>query len=392
MASDYGDLKNLHRMLNGPSKKVSTFQNYLHQRIYDGVRNVKKLFFEIKSQGYSGSYASVYRYAKAKSKTYNNYKVSPRFETKPGEQAQVDWGSFGKIEINDKIYPLYSFVYILGYSRIVYIEFTVKQNLQTFQECHIHAFEKLGTPKTILYDNIKTVVLKREKLPDKRFRHTYNPAFLNFANYYGFQIKLCIPHRPQTKGKVEAAVKHIRNNFMQGLDKSKIKSLEELNQMSKKWIDDVINIRIHGTTGEKPIIRWQREKPYLKFPADLPKYQTSSFLTRNSTKDGLVQYKSSFYSVPAKYARRKLFLKESNKGGLVFLLIYFENKIIAKHPLSSKKGDWVVNDEHFVYKSEKPSSFVSIILDKLRTVRSQENQKFVLDRPLSYYDHLIPKK
>ena len=372
------------------NRKVSTFQNYLYQRMREGVKNAKKLFFEIKELGYQGSYSSVYRHLRVGSQGPVNNQAIPHFETRPGIQAQVDWGTFGKIEINRKNYQLYSFVYLLGYSRTMHLEFTVRQDLRTFQECHIHAFEKLGIPKTILYDNIKTVVLRREKLPDKNYKFYYNPAFLNFADFYGFQIKLCVPHRPQTKGKVEAGIKYIRNNFMPHLTKQEVSSLEELNKKAKTWLNNVANVRIHAATKERPLDRWKRERIYLQFPSRFPKYSTSPLAIRNSTKDGIVQYKSNFYSVPSEFSRRKLFLKEQNKGGIAYLKIYFEDKIIARHLLSTKRGDWIIKETHIIQRKSFPKSKIIKLVEGLKKNKKKE-KKFVLTRPPGYYDQLIPK-
>lgn len=145
-------------------KKLVPFVDYLGQRTKAGVANIKKLYFEIKQQGYQGCYMSLYRFLKTSVKNPHALKRSQRLETGPGEQAQVDWGSFGEIEINGVAKRLYCFVYVLGFSRALYVEFTTRQNIQSLLECHIHAFEQLGIPQTVVYDNMKTVILRKEKL------------------------------------------------------------------------------------------------------------------------------------------------------------------------------------------------------------------------------------
>ncbi|OGM29848.1 hypothetical protein A2630_04175 [Candidatus Woesebacteria bacterium RIFCSPHIGHO2_01_FULL_44_10] len=145
-------------------KKLKSFDSYLRKRIKKGVSNDEKLLSELKKLGYKGSYSSLNRYLKGTQNSNQNYKPAIRFETRPGEQGQFDWGSFGKIEVNGKVERLYGFVYVLGFSRMMYVEFVIKQNLQTLIQSHINAFNYLGIPQSILYDNIKTVVLRREKL------------------------------------------------------------------------------------------------------------------------------------------------------------------------------------------------------------------------------------
>lgn len=217
-------------------KNFEPFREYLILRLSKGISNSQKLFSEIKDKGFDGSYATLYRYLKRDLSTFwkkqykknyqftslnsttnlNKYKRAIRFETEPGEQAQVDWGHFGEVIINGIKERLYCFVFILSYSRTSYIEFTTSQKLSVFENCHINTFKVLGIPNNIVYDNTKTVVLSNKKMPDGTRRVHLNLAFLDFANYYGFNIIVSPPYWPRNKGKVEANVKYVRNNFMQG--------------------------------------------------------------------------------------------------------------------------------------------------------------------------------
>lgn len=379
-------------MLPSNNKNATAFSKYLEKRISNGVRNIIKLFEEIKNQGYTGSYSSVYRLVKNSLGAKNrNQKILPhsRFETEPGEQAQVDWGSLGKFIINGKIYRLYCFVFVLGYSRAAYVELAVRQNLQTLEQCHIHAFEKLGIPRTILYDNTKTVVLRNEKIPGSERKIHYNPAFLDFSNYYGFQIKPCVPHRPQTKGKVESGVKYVKRNFMEGINKEKFSSLEEINKELTQWLEKFANVRVHATTHEKPEDRFLREKPFLKSVKNFPPYETFPFTTRNSTKDGFVRYKHTFYSIPPSCSQRKLFIKEINKSGIIHIEIYHKDKLIVSHQQPDNKVHLVIDDSHIVLRKKKISDTIGNIKIKLKKLRKMS--KVSMNRSLNYYDQLIPK-
>lgn len=384
-----GDFKRL--------KEISHFEEFLKKRIKQGVVNGKKLHRELKEKGYSGSYGTLNKYLNLnfldlirankrynpfkniKSKSLREYRRSIRFETGPGEQAQVDWGSFGKIIINDRVEKLYAFVFILGYSRVPYIEFVIKQNLPTLIQCHINAFKALGIPKEMVYDNMKTVVIRREKVPAGLDIVHYNPTFLDFAKHYGFQVTACPPYWPQAKGKVESTVKYLRNDFMQGRKFGRdFFSLEELNIQVKKWVKDEANTRIHGTVGEKPIDRLEDEQFLLRPIAEILPYQISTFEERRCTKDAMVNYKYNFYTVPDEYARKRIFTKEFNKNGLGFLEIYFEDKLIANHPLKSGRGDWGIDEKHFIKQIKNRTRKKGWKKDVQVEVRS-----------LSYYDQLI---
>lgn len=217
------------------SKELIPFESYINKRTKAGITNIKKLHEELKMKGYKGSYTSLYRYKRLITHLgiLRKYKPSCRFETEPGEQAQIDWGSCGKIEVNNRDEQLYCFSYLLGYSRAMYVEFTIKQNLQTFENCHIHAFKSIGIPKILVYDNIKTVVLKREKLPDGTKRIHFNPAFLDFSHHYGFEIKLCGPRWPRSKGKVESSIAPTFMIFVTPFSKADLITLSK--SSSKAW-------------------------------------------------------------------------------------------------------------------------------------------------------------
>lgn len=360
----------------------------MQKRVRAGVKNVKKLHLELKEQGYLGSYDSLNRYLRPKLNKISTkpYKISKRFETGPAEQAQVDWGSFGKIIINGKEESLYAFVYILGYSRAMFVQFTIKQNLQTFLECHKNAFEKLGIPGELVYDNVKTVVLSRER-KNGEYKPHFNPAFFDFSRHYGFDINICAPYWPRSKGKVEAAVKYLRNNFMQGRKFSRdYSSLEELNQQVLFWLDKSADQREHGTTRELPSERYLIEKPRLKFLNEFPPYETSPFLDRYADKDAFVQHKYNSYSVPEEFARKKLFIREINKNGALVLTVYNEDKVIAEHQMVDGKGKTVESEKHRTTPTRLKFKKVPIIKE-----RFDKYGAVIFSRPLSYYDRLIPE-
>ncbi|KKQ09999.1 MAG: Transposase [Candidatus Daviesbacteria bacterium GW2011_GWB1_36_5] len=202
-------------------KDLNPFRNYLILRIKKGVTNGKKLFHELQNQGFNGSYITLYRYlkedlsdfwTKSSCKKTFPYKTQVKLnrakyktariidKTEPGKQAQVDWAHFGEVTINHKAEKLYCFVYILSFSRAIYIEFTTTQKLSVFETCHINAFKALGIPEEIVYDNTKTVIISNKKLPDGTRKINFNLGFLDFANFYGF---LHLPIGQEIKAKLK---------------------------------------------------------------------------------------------------------------------------------------------------------------------------------------------
>lgn len=173
-----------------------------------------------------------------------------RFETEPGLQAQVDWTT-----IRSGKNPIYAFVMTLGYSRCTFVYFTDNMEDDTLIYCHEKAFLYFGgIPKTILYDNMKSVVIKRDQYG--KDKHKYNNALSSFAKKHSFIIKLCRPYRAKTKGKVERFNSYLKSNFYRPLlvklkDANLTVTHTLLNSRINSWLI-MANNRIHGTTNQKP--------------------------------------------------------------------------------------------------------------------------------------------
>jgi len=264
-------------------------------------------------------------------------RATVRFETEPGEQAQVDWGHFGSIDYHGRRRRLYAFVMTLGWSRAMYLEFTVSTDAAWFLRCHLHAFHYLGgVPRQLLHDNLKTAVLER----DGEGRVHWNPRYLDFAHYYGFAPRACWPRRAQTKGKVESGIKYVRGNFWPGLH---FADLEDLNGQALGWLNNIANRRVHGTTNEVPFARLPQEGlAPLTGKAD---YDTSLHGYRRSSSDCLVSYEGNFYSVPAAYARQTLLVKETEREELLICTLNGEE--VAHHALARGRRQRVVVAEHY---------------------------------------------
>ena len=181
-----------------------------------------------------------------------------RFETVPGEQMQVDWVEFRKGKN-----PLYAFCATLGFSRMSFVEFVTDMRVQTLIACHHHAFEYFGgVTRRVLYDNMKTVVLERDASGEGE--HRFHAGFLDYARHCGFVIKLCRPYRARTKGKVERFNGYLRRSFYVPLaaqlkQAGLVLDAVTANIQVRRWLKDIANERIHGTTQIRPAQRLQEE-------------------------------------------------------------------------------------------------------------------------------------
>jgi transposase len=311
---------------------LDPYKDYVKQRIDKYDLTATRVLREIKERGYSGSYTILKDYIRE----LKDAKPKPafvRFETQPGEQAQVDWSDFWYVDLDGKKIKLHCFSMILGYSRTLYAEFFYSQNLVSLGQAHINAFKYLGgVTDTILYDNMKTIALSRE---GKNIN--WNPQFIDFASYYGFLPTLCRPGRKETKGKIERPYSYIQTSFFDG---SEFNGLSDLNEKAMNWLNNIANTRIHGTTQAVPFERLKEEN--LK-PLRDGDYVLVHSEMRKSSKDCYISFEGNRYSIPYQYSCRDLSIKLTGQD----LLIFYGEEQIASHKLSHQKGQMITDQKHF---------------------------------------------
>jgi transposase len=347
------------------------------------VYNSSKVYQNLVTAGFKGSYVIVNDFIRKKERERypNRIRIYQKVETEPGEQAQVDWGYFGKIKVNGDITNLYAFVYVLSYSRAMFAKFVTSQKQRTFQECHVQAFKRLGIPKRIRYDNVKTVVISRKRTEAGGEYIVYNFDFSNFARYYNFEVEICPPYYPQSKGKVESGVKYLRKNFWNGEKfKKTFNFIDELNNKLTLWLNSHANNRIHSTTRERPVDRWNKEKQDLFIIDNFPAYQNCQLSSRRASQNSMVTYKRSAYWVPQEFARRKIDIKEIDNGGMVKLEFQFKGKKIIEYPFASKIGSWILPKDNSMLLNKKRQKL--IVREKIWNIEVQKSN-------LEYYDKFI---
>jgi transposase len=231
---------------HGPSK-LDPYRKYLENRIKQAQPHVipaTVLFREIQDLGYKGRLTILRVYLQSIRQQPDEGKVI-RFETSPGLQAQVDWTTLQKGK-------LYAFVMILGFSRAAYVEFVEKTHLEQLLICHENAFEYFGgVCRDLLYDNMKTVVIERNKYgPGK---HGFQQTYWDFSKHWGFVARLCQPYRAQTKGKVERFIGYMKRSFFYPLiTQEENIDLATLNFEVKKWLSQIAARRFLKERGATP--------------------------------------------------------------------------------------------------------------------------------------------
>lgn len=356
--------------------KLEAYKDYVRQRMEEGCLNAVVLFDEIKAQGYLGSVTTL-RYFMRPLKPIVTSKATERFETEPGEQAQVDWGHF-RVDWKQSHKRLYAFVMVLGYSRMLYVEYTEDEKVETLIGCHERAMTYFGgVTRTCLYDNMKTVVSGQ----DEQGEVIWNERFAKFATHHGFILRRCKPYRPRTKGKVENGVGYVRKNFWPRVQS--FTGLHDLNQQVRLWLDNVANCRVHGTTHEVPTARLANES--LKEANGFP-FPSEERHIRKVSSDTLVSYQSNRYSVPFTYVGHHVHIQDEKNG---MLYIYNQEGIfLTEHEKASGVHQVITNKKHFEGIRTAGSKKVPQPMPKLVATVSLE----VAERSLAVYEALTDEE
>lgn len=225
--------------------KLETFKPLIQSRLseYPYLSGVR-LLAEIRAAGYRGGVTQLRAFI-----TTLRPPPEPlvRFETPPGHQAQIDFAEcrfpWGK---------RYALMTVLGYSRLLWVQFYPRQDLRTLMLGLEACFASWGgVPEHLLFDQMKSVITRDERLQGGGL--TKNLEFLRFARHYDFTIRACRPYRAKTKGKVERPIRYLRDNFLYGRT---FVSDADLNAQVLDWLATVANPRVHATTREQPIERF----------------------------------------------------------------------------------------------------------------------------------------
>jgi transposase len=263
-----------------------------------------RLHAMLRDRGYPGTAVQVRRYVRlvrpaAQAEAYF------RLDTLPGEQGQVDWGNFGALQLGRARRILSCFVLVLSWSRAVYARFALDQTLESFLRGHVEAFATLGgVPRTLLYDNLKSVVLERA---GDHIR--FHPRLLELAGHYHYAPQPCAVARGNEKGRVERTIQYLRHAFFAARH---FTSIADLNAQLAQWIADTAHQRPvpDDPTRRRVAAALAEEQPRL---LPLPEHPFACDLVRAvvSGKTPYLRFDGNDYSIPHTLLRRPLTLVAS---------------------------------------------------------------------------------
>jgi transposase len=288
-------------------------------------------------------------------------KATLRFETPPGIQAQADFGS-KRVRIGGRELVTHFFVMTLGYSRRLYVAAFMDETRGSWQSGMERGFRHFGgVTEELLIDNPKALV----KSHDARTRKVeFTEGFSAFARYWGFRPVACAPYRARTKGKDESGVGYVKHNAIAGRD---FASWGELEAHLERWMRTIADVRIHGTTGEQPICRFERERNALRSVDGRAPFVQVRELERKVHTDMCVEVDTNHYSVPWRYIGEDVSVRiEGNE-----LSVHHGGAEIARHLVSSARRARIIDRAH---------------LGGLSALTIGHYRRGDLERPLSEYE------
>lgn len=284
--------------------------------------------------GFSGSYNAVQRLVKRLKDQASP--VTMMLDFQPGECVQIDFGAGPKLidEPTGLITKTWIFVMVLAWSRHMYAEIILRQDVETWLGCHRRAFEWFnGIPKKIIIDNAKCAITKA-CYHDPVVQRSYGDC----AEGYGFIISACPPYDPQKKGRVESGVKYVKNAFV---PLRSFRNLVDANQQLRAWLLETAGNRIHGSTHEKPLTLFETERHLLKpLPDQPPELAVWEKVTVHGNCH--VQFLKCYYSAPFRLVRQELWLRASETT----VRLYRDHELVAVHPRLFKYGSKHSLNEH----------------------------------------------
>lgn len=285
--------------------------------------------------GYCGSAATIRRYlASVRPKSVRAFLT---LEFEPGEAMQVDFGYCGYLRHGGKNIRLCVCAAVLCHSRLLYAEIIPGEKMEYTFSCLQNALRFFGgAPRKIIVDNFKGAVLHHGRHGEVRF----NPHFLDFTSHYGMLPVACNVKAPYEKGRIENGIGYIKGNFISG---NHFSGLDEAQMALRHWLDNIANIRIHGTTRQRPVDLFKYEEKAALLPLNPHSFDCSRIESRTADVRCRVHCDGNQYSVPSRYAGLAVSMRITTDT----VFIYHDGKLIATHIRSYGKGALVADPRHY---------------------------------------------
>ncbi|MBW2629572.1 MAG: IS21 family transposase [Deltaproteobacteria bacterium] len=293
-----------------------------------------RLYQMVKGRGYSGG-PDHFRTIVARHRPRPVAEAYLRLRTLPGEQAQVDWGHFGKVPIGQAARPLMAFVMVLSYSRQIFLRFFLGSHMANFLRGHVAAFASFGAvARILLYDNLRSAVLERRGSAIR-----FHPTLLELAAHYRFEPRPVAVGRGNEKGRVERAIRFARDSFFAAREWS---DLDDLNAQALDWCLGVAAERKCPEDRRRTVREvFEEEKPRLLVLPENP-FPTEERAGVRVGKTPYVRFDLNDYSIPHTHVRRTLVVMAT----LERVRVLDGQEVIATHDRCWDRGQQIEDPAH----------------------------------------------
>ena len=320
-----------------PPSKLDSYKGFVVETLarHPDLR-ATRLTAMLRDRGYAGSVVQVRRFV-ATVRHAPRAEAFLRRHTLPGEEAQVDWAHFGTLRIGRATRPVVCFVFVLGYSRALFARFFHDLTTTSFLCGHVLAFEALGgVPRKILHDNLKSAVV--ERVGD---HVRFHDDLLQLAAHYHFEPRPCAPYRGNEKGKVERAIRYMRDSFFAARP---FADIADLNRQLDEWIEKVAHRRIApgDAEGRSVGVLLDEERPRL-LPLPGAQFPVERTLQLHSGKTPYLRFDLNDYSIPHTLVAAPLVLRASAERVRIFGP---DSSVVAEHLRSFGSGEVIENPLH----------------------------------------------
>jgi transposase len=284
--------------------------------------------------GYEGQISLVRQYLRQVRPVHGRVYQEVSYE--PGQAMQVDWGSCGQVRIGQTQRQVSVFVAVLCYSRLCYIEFCLSQRKAEFYRALVHALTFFnGSPKQIIFDNLKAAVLNGHGRSA-----CLHPEFLALCGHFCMEPIACTRCDPESKGVVEAKVRYVKHNALAGRAEE-LTCWEDYGRLAVHWRDEVANVRLHQTTKQRPVDRFEQERSRLRPLPALP-FDTDEILSVIVTSHSRVHFDGNRYSVPPEIVGKTALLRADDRR----VRVLYQGKELAAHQRCYDRGQLLCQDDH----------------------------------------------
>jgi len=295
------------------------------------VRVTQKI--SLGEDGYRGSVYPVRRYLHRVRPSRGRVYQEVIYE--PGEAMQVDWGDCGRLLVGQTPRRVSVFVAVLCYSRLCYIEFSLSQRKADFYRGVVHALEFFqGSPRKLIVDNLKAAVLNGSG----RYA-CFHQDFLALCGHFCLEPIACAARDPESKGIVEGGVRYVKGSALAGRGEE-LATWEDYGRLAPSWRDEAANVRLHASTKQRPIDRFQQERSHLR-PLPALSFDTDEIVPLVVTSHARVRYDGNRYSVPPALVGKPVTLR----ANAAEVRIIDQSGGVTRHPRCYERGQLIVRDE-----------------------------------------------